>query len=73
LYGSVPEFLKARRLDGPTCLVLDVRLPGQSGLDFQRALTGAKVRLNGPNHLITLNPPFEATSRRPQLSAQGLV
>ena len=27
LYGSVPEFLKAGRLDGPTCLVLDVRLP----------------------------------------------
>ena len=35
LYGSVPEFLKESRLDGPTCLVLDVRLPGQSGLDFQ--------------------------------------
>jgi FixJ family two-component response regulator len=29
LYGSVPEFLKAGRPDGPTCLVLDVRLPGQ--------------------------------------------
>jgi FixJ family two-component response regulator len=43
LYGSVPEFLKEGRLDGPTCLVLDVRLPGQSGLDFQRELTTANI------------------------------
>jgi FixJ family two-component response regulator len=42
-YGSVPEFLKAARLDGPTCLVLDVRLPGQSGLDFQRELSAANI------------------------------
>src|SRR6516225_4178337 len=40
-YGSVAEFLKAGRLDGPTCLILDVRLPGQSGLDFQRELSAA--------------------------------
>jgi FixJ family two-component response regulator/class 3 adenylate cyclase len=45
LYGSVPEFLKAGRLDGPTCLVLDVRLPGQSGLDFQRRLSAANIRV----------------------------
>jgi len=43
LYGSVLEFLKEGRLDGPTCLVLDVRLPGQSGLDFQRELTTANI------------------------------
>jgi FixJ family two-component response regulator len=43
LYGSVPEFLKEGRLDGPTCLVLDVRLPGQSGLDFQRELITANI------------------------------
>ena len=45
LHGSVPEFLKAGRLDGPTCLVLDVRLPGQSGLDFQRELISANIRV----------------------------
>jgi FixJ family two-component response regulator len=45
LYGSVPEFLKAGRLDGPTCLVLDVRLPGQSGLDFQRELSAANIQV----------------------------
>src|SRR6202012_3073582 len=36
ILASVPEFLNAGRPDGPTCLVLDVRLPGRSGLDFQR-------------------------------------
>jgi len=38
IYGDVEEYLSARPPDGPTCLVLDVRLPGQSGLDFQRSL-----------------------------------
>jgi FixJ family two-component response regulator/class 3 adenylate cyclase len=45
LYGSVAEFVKSGRLDGPTCLVLDVRLPGQSGLDFQRALLAANIQV----------------------------
>ena len=45
LYGSVAEFLKAGRPDGAACLVLDVRLPGQGGLDLQRELSKAGVRL----------------------------
>ncbi|MGC2200018.1 MAG: response regulator transcription factor [Stellaceae bacterium] len=45
LLASVDEFLKAGRPDGPTCLVLDVRLPGRSGLDFQRELAAANIRL----------------------------
>ena len=45
LHGSVAEFLKARRPDGVACLVLDVRLPGQGGLDLQRELSKAGVRL----------------------------
>jgi FixJ family two-component response regulator len=45
LYGSVFEFLNAPPADGPTCLVLDVRLPGQGGLDFQRSLSDAGVHL----------------------------
>src|SRR6266436_6610500 len=36
LFASVPDFLKSEKPDGPTCLVLDVRLPGRSGLEFQR-------------------------------------
>jgi FixJ family two-component response regulator len=43
LYGSVAEFMKAGRPSGATCLVLDVRLPGQSGLDFQRELSKAGI------------------------------
>ena len=43
LYGSVPDFMKAGRPQSPTCLVLDVRLPGQSGLDFQRELSKAGI------------------------------
>lgn len=38
LFASVPDFLKWKRPDAPCCLVLDVRLPGLSGLDFQSEL-----------------------------------
>ena len=40
-FSSVPEFLKADPPDGPTCLVLDVRMPGRSGLDLQSELVAA--------------------------------
>lgn len=43
--ASVPEFLRSGRPDNPTCLVLDVRLPGRSELDFQRELSSANIRL----------------------------
>jgi FixJ family two-component response regulator len=42
---SLPEFLKSELPGGPTCLVLDVRLPGRSGLDFQRELAAAHINL----------------------------
>jgi FixJ family two-component response regulator len=45
LFGSVGEFLGARRPEGPTCLVLDVRLPGQSGLELQRELSAANSQI----------------------------
>jgi FixJ family two-component response regulator len=45
LLGSVSEFLAADRPEGPTCLVLDVRLPGQSGLELQRELASARRQL----------------------------
>src|SRR5580704_12502929 len=41
LFASIADFLKSNPPDGPTCLVLDVRLPGQSGLDLQRELAAA--------------------------------
>jgi FixJ family two-component response regulator len=43
--ASVPEFLQTGRPAGPTCLVLDVRLHGRSGLDFQQELTAAGIHL----------------------------
>ena len=45
LFASIPAFLNSKPPDGPSCLVLDVRLPGQSGLDFQRELALAKREL----------------------------
>src|SRR3954463_2277656 len=45
LFASVPDFLKSARPNGPTCLVLDIRLPGSSGLDLQRELAAADVRI----------------------------
>jgi len=45
LFASVPDFLESERPDGPTCLVLDIRLPGRSGLDFQRELAAAGIQI----------------------------
>jgi FixJ family two-component response regulator len=45
LFASIPDFLESNPPDGPACLVLDVRLPGQSGLDLQRELAAAKREL----------------------------
>jgi len=45
LFASISDFLKFDPPDGPTCLVLDVRLPGQSGLDLQRELAAANREL----------------------------
>jgi FixJ family two-component response regulator len=44
-HASVSEFLAAKRPDVPGCLVLDVRMPGISGLEFQEKLSGLGVRL----------------------------
>jgi len=44
-FESAQDFLGSKRPDGPSCLVLDVRLPGINGLDFQRELAEAGVKI----------------------------
>ncbi len=44
-FGTPQEFLRSNRPETPSCLVLDVRLPGVNGLEFQRELSDAGVRI----------------------------
>src|SRR5882762_185952 len=44
-FERAEEFLRSKRPDGPSCLVLDVSLPGISGLDFQRQLADAGIQI----------------------------
>ena len=44
-FGTPQEFLGRQRPDGPSCLILDVELPGVSGLDFQKELAAAGIRI----------------------------
>jgi FixJ family two-component response regulator len=44
-FGSTEEFLLFKRPDAPGCIVLDVRLPGLSGLDFHREMTKSNIDL----------------------------
>jgi FixJ family two-component response regulator len=44
-YGSTRDFIDAPKPDAPGCIVLDVRLPGMSGIDFQQQLAGLGIRL----------------------------
>jgi FixJ family two-component response regulator len=60
-FSSVSDFLKADVPDGPTCLVLDVRLPGRSGLELQRELAAANRQL--PIIFITAHGDIPMTVR----------
>jgi RNA polymerase sigma factor (sigma-70 family) len=44
-FSSVSDFLNAEPSDGPSCLVLDIRMPGRSGLELQRDLAAANKQL----------------------------
>jgi len=56
-FASAREFLKHPRIEGPACLVLDVRMPGLSGMDLQRELIQAGIRIP------IISSPDMATSR----------
>lgn len=45
VFGSAPELLQSKLPDVPSCLILDIRLPGQSGLDFQAELAKANIHI----------------------------
>jgi FixJ family two-component response regulator len=44
LFASPREYIQAKRTEEPSCIILDVRLPGSSGLDFQREMVVAGIR-----------------------------
>ena len=44
-YGSAQDFVQAPRVDSPGCIVLDVRLPGMSGIEFQAQLANLGIRM----------------------------
>ena len=60
-FGSAQEFLRSTRPDAPSCLVLDVRLPGISGLDFQHQLAGAGIHI--PVIFVTAHGDIQMTVR----------
>jgi RNA polymerase sigma factor (sigma-70 family) len=59
LFRSAHEFLPTKRPDAPSCLVLDIRLPGMSGLAFQQNL--AKANINIPVIFITAHADIPMT------------
>jgi RNA polymerase sigma factor (sigma-70 family) len=61
LFGSAQEFLLRKRPDAPSCLVLDIRLPGISGLDFQQELAEANIHI--PIIFITAHGDIPMTVR----------
>jgi FixJ family two-component response regulator len=56
-FPAAPEFLQSKPADVPSCLVLDIRLPGQSGLEFQAELAKADIQIP------ISSSPATATSR----------
>src|SRR5262249_56268340 len=61
IFGTAQEFLGSKRPDGPSCLVLDIRLPGMNGLDVQRELADAGVPI--PIIFITAHGDIPMTVR----------
>jgi FixJ family two-component response regulator len=66
-FGSVQEFIDSPRPDTPGCIVLDVRLPGMSGLEFQRSLV--KLNIDLPVIFISAHADVPMTVRAIQSGA----
>jgi FixJ family two-component response regulator len=61
VFGSTEDFVKTARPEIPSCLVLDVRLPGMSGLEFQEQLAKTGIRI--PIIFVTAHGDIPMTSR----------
>jgi len=61
VFGSTEDFVKTARPEIPSCLVLDVRLPGMSGLEFQEELAKTGIRI--PIIFVTAHGDIPMTSR----------
>jgi RNA polymerase sigma factor (sigma-70 family) len=61
VFGSTQEFSRTHRVEEPSCLILDVRLPGKNGLEFQAGLRKEEVFL--PIIFITAHGDVPMTSR----------
>jgi FixJ family two-component response regulator len=70
-FASTDEFLSARRPDAPSCLILDVRLPGTGGLEFQEQLAKAGILI--PIVFITAYGDIPMTSRAIKAGAVELL
>jgi FixJ family two-component response regulator len=71
LYATAQEFMRAERPDGPGCLLLDVRLPGMSGLTFQQELVKAGIAL--PVIFITGHGDVPMTARAMKAGAADFL
>jgi FixJ family two-component response regulator len=69
MFGSAEDLLKSPRLDDIACLIIDVRLPGMSGLDLQRQLLAAKRELP----MIFISAHDDPVARRQALTAGALA
>ena len=67
LFGSAQDFLRCKRPESPSCLVLDVRLPGISGLDLQREL--AKTNTHMPIIFISAHGDIPMAARATKAGA----
>src|SRR5215472_14790966 len=66
-FATAEDFLRAKRGDGPSCLILDVSLPGMNGLEFQERLSKAGVHI--PIVFITAHGDIPMTVRAMKLGA----
>src|SRR5437867_6343248 len=71
LFGSAQEFLRSERPNAPSCLVLDIRLPGISGLDLQRELLEANIHI--PIIFITAHADIAMTVRAMKAGADEFL